>query len=113
MEEAGNAGGVTNGAKREGEECFLEVSVAIGKHPLVLKKGRFTRECARKRLPDYGPRRSPALREVLPHGAGMLVTADRPIAVVIDLHMLGSPRNGDRKVRGQAEADRRPQALGP
>ncbi len=113
MEQTGNARIIADGAKREGKECFLKISVAIEKHPLVFQKGCFAREGARKRFPDYGPRRSPALGEVLPHGVRMLLTADRPVAIVIDLHMLRSPSKGDRKVGGEAETDRGTQALGP
>ena len=113
MEEADNARVVTNGAKRESKECFLEVSVAIEKHPLVLKKGRVTRECARKCFSNNGPGRSPALCEVLPHGTGVLLTADRPIAIVIDLDMFGPPNKRNRKVGSEAKADCGTQALGP
>src|SRR5258708_29226675 len=113
MEESGNPRVVADGAKREREECLLKISVAIEKHPLVLQKGCFPRECAGKRFPDYRPGRSPALGEILSHGPRMLLAADRPVAVVIDLHMLWPPGKGDRKVGGEAETDRRPQALGP
>src|SRR3982074_2205918 len=110
MEESGNARVVADGAKRKREECFLKISVAIEKHPLVLQKGCVTRECALKRFPDYGPRRSPALSEVLTHSARMLLTADRPVAIVIYLHMLGSPGKGNRKVGSEAQTDRSTQA---
>src|SRR5258708_21230645 len=104
---------VADWAKRERKECLFEIPVAVEKHSLVLQKRCFTGEGARKRLPDNGPGRSPALGEVLSHGDRMLVTADGPIAVVIDLHMLGSPCQRDRKVGGEAEADGGAQALRP
>jgi len=44
---------------------------------------------------------------------GMLLTADRPIAIVIDLDMFGPPNKGNRKVGSEAEADCGTQALGP
>src|SRR3977135_326849 len=102
---------VADGTKREREECLLEVSVAVEEHPLIFEKGCFTRERARKRFSDYRPGRRPALGEILTHRLRMLLTADRPVAVVINLHMLGSPGQRDREVGGEAEADRRAQAL--
>jgi hypothetical protein len=43
----------------------------------------------------------------------MFATADRPITIIVDLDVVGSPRQRDGEVRSDAEADRRAQALRP
>ena len=43
----------------------------------------------------------------------MLGPADGPIAIVVNLHMPGTPNHRDRKVGGKAETHRGAQALGP
>src|SRR5258706_3232279 len=113
MKQAGNAGFVTDGAERKREECFLKVAVAIEEHPLIFEKGCFTRERAGKCFADYRPRCSPAFREILTHGDRMLLTADRPIAIVVDLHMPWSPGQRNREIGREAETDGSTQALGP
>src|SRR6266849_2870073 len=87
--------------------------MAIEEHPLILEIRCLAREGARKRLPYGRPRRSPALAEVLAHGVRVFPSADGPVAVVIDLHMLGTPRQRDGEIRAEAEADGGAQALGP
>src|SRR6266478_6803605 len=43
----------------------------------------------------------------------MLAAADRPVTIVIDLNVVRAPREGDRKVGGEAQTYRRAQALRP
>jgi hypothetical protein len=56
-------------------------------------------------FPNDRPCRGPALAEVLTHGERMFSAADRPIAVVVDLYMCGTPYERDGEVGGQAETD--------
>ncbi len=107
------AGLVAYRTEGESEERFFEIAVTVEEHPLILEKGRLARDCAFKGLSDRGPCRGPAFGEVLAHGMRVLPTTDRPVAVVVDLHMTRSPDQRDGKVGRQAQTDGRAQALRP
>jgi len=98
MEQAADAAGlIAVGAKGESEEGFLEIIVTVEEHPLILKIGGNAPARVYKGFPDGGPGRSPALSEVLTHGMRMLATTDRPVAIVVDLHVPGAPHQRDRE----------------
>ena len=114
VEQTTNATGlVTDGAEREREERFLEVAMAVEEHPLILKVGSLTRERPLEGFPNDRPCRGPAFAEVLAHGERMLSAADRPVAVVVNLHMPGTPDERDGEVGGQAETDGCAETLRP
>src|SRR5205807_3423125 len=107
------AGFVTDWAEGEREERLLEISVAVEEHSLIFEIGGLPRERALKRSSDGRPSGGPAFAEVLSHRVGMFSTTNGPIAVVIDLDVLRTPRQGDGKVGGYAQTDCRAQALPP
>src|SRR5580698_5096098 len=100
-------------AKRKGKTGLLKVPVAIQIHPLVFEIPCFAAQCAVECLTDDRPGRSPAFAEVLSHRLRMLCSADGPIAIVVDLNVVRSPCQRDRKIGGEAQTNGRSKALWP
>src|SRR5882757_4123523 len=104
---------VPDRAEREGEERLLQIAIAIEEHPLIFQIGSLARQRALERLADHRPGRSPAFREILSRRMGVLGATDRPIAIVVDLRMVRSPNERNRKIGGDAEAHGGAQTLRP
>ena len=102
-------------AVRVGEVALFGESVAFDDEQLVLGPCRAARrhhlvEHRPDRVPDLGPdlgrRRTERVRV-------LLAAEHRPVAVVVDLHQIGSPHHQHRKARGEAHADGGPQTDRP
>jgi hypothetical protein len=87
--------------------------MAIQEDVLVLQEGGITRKRGGMRRADHRPGLNPALLKVLAHRLGVLVAANHPITVVVYLDQPWPPDDADGQVRGQADVDRRAQALRP
>ena len=104
---------VPDRAEREREEALLEVPVPVQEDVLSLQERLVACQGGVVRLANDRPRFRPARGEVLPHRARMLVAADDPVRVVVELHETRPPDDADGQVRGQADADGRAQTLWP
>ncbi|WP_217490672.1 hypothetical protein [Candidatus Nitrospira nitrificans] len=104
---------IPDGAEGKREEGFFQVAQTVEEHPLVDEKTGFAVGGALERIADDRPGGEPAFFEVLPHRPGMFGGADRPVAVVVDLHALRPPSDGNGKIGGETQTHRRPQALRP
>ncbi|HEY4305992.1 MAG TPA: two-component regulator propeller domain-containing protein, partial [Gemmatimonadaceae bacterium] len=114
MEEAADAAGfITDGAEGKREEGLLKIAIAIKEHPLVFEIGSFAGLGAYERFADDGPGRGPAFGKILAQGMRVFLTADGPIAIVIDLDAVRTPRERDGEIGGEAKADGGAKALRP
>src|SRR5712692_10435683 len=99
MEQTADAAGfVRDRTEREREPGLLEEAVAIEEHPHLLEIAALARPRGGIGVADHRERGGPALAKVLAHRLGMLRAADGPIAVVVDLHVTGTPGQRDRRV---------------
>jgi hypothetical protein len=73
----------------------------------VARQGRVVR------FANHWPRFLPAFSKVLSHRARMFAAANDTIGVVVELDKSRAPDDADGQIRGQADADRRAQALRP
>ncbi len=111
---AGRAVVVGDRAVGEGVVGLLRIAVALHDQELFLDIGPLDPAQRRgQHRADVGPDFAPHLRSRPAQRPGVLAADDRLIGIVIEIGQLGSPADPDRLARGQHDAHRRAQALGP
>ena len=87
--------------------------MSFKKNVLGFKEGLVAAQRRVVRFADHWPGFLPAFGKVLPHRLRVLVAANHPIGVVVELNEARAPDNTDRQVGGQTDAHCRTQALWP